>query len=144
MHHEDLFFHYATFAFAQNISFFEGAAYHYLLRAESISHVKHDWGVEHIKVYSQIYDFYKANNLLDKKIKLYSTMPFFIIKTPEMFNEYKQYFSKILDYINQNKEIFNPLDLFFLNAVLESKNYDEYISKYPVGSPLMSFLRRKK
>ena len=57
--HEDVFFHYATFAFAESISFFNGSAYHYLYREQSISHMNHDWGMEHIKVFSLIYDFYK-------------------------------------------------------------------------------------
>ena len=142
--HEDLFFHYATFAFAKNISFFNGSAYHYLFREESISNLKHDWGVEHIKVFSQIYDFYEENNLLDKKIKLYATMPFFIIKSEEMFAEYKKYFTKAMNYLNENKEVFNPLDLFFANSIYECENYAKYASIYPCSNPLMSFLRRKK
>ena len=89
--HEDVFLHYATFAFAQKVSFFDGPVYHYSYREESISKAKHDRGLEHIKAYSQIYDFYKENDLLNKKIKLYSTMPFFIIKNEEMFNEYSPY-----------------------------------------------------
>ena len=56
--HEDDFFHYATFAFAKSVSFFDGPAYHYLYRGQSISNAKHDWGVEHIKVFSQIFDLY--------------------------------------------------------------------------------------
>lgn len=141
--HEDVYFHYATFAFAESVSFFDGPAYHYLNRETSISHTKHDWGVEHIKAYSRIYDFYRDNGLLDKKIKLYSTMPFFNIKNEKAFDEYKSYFIKIHDYLNQNKEIFNALDLFFAQAVIYCKNYAEYASKYPAGA-LMSFLRGKK
>ena len=141
--HEDLFFHYATFAFAKNISFFYGPPYHYLLRDQSMSHIAHDWGVEHIKVFAQIFNFYKEHNLLNKKIKLYSTMPFFNIKNEEMFQEYKKYFTKVHFYLNDNKDIFNVLDLFFADTVCECKNYEEYASKCP-GNLLMSFLRRKK
>lgn len=141
--HEDVFFHYATFAFARTVSFFDGSSYHYLFREESISNLKHDWGVEHIKVYSQIYDFYKENNLLDKEIRLYNTMPFFIVKSEDMFDEYKKYFSKLIDYMNKNNELFSPLDLFFVNSVCECQNYAEYTSKYS-ANPMISFLRRKK
>ncbi len=141
--HEDVFFHYTTFALAKTVSFFYGPAYHYLARETSVSKAGHDWGVEHIKVYSQIYDFYRDNDLLNKKIKLYSTMPFFIIKNEEMFNEYRKYFTKIANYLDQNKDIFNALDLFFAQSILECKDYTEYISKYS-GAPLTNFLRRKK
>ena len=141
--HEDVFFHYATFAFARNVSFFNGSAYHYLYREQSISHLNHDWGMEHIKVFSLIYDFYKENQLLDKKIKLYSTMPFFTIKTEDMFNEYKKYFMKVLDYITENSDVFCAADIFIAKCLSDCKNYSEYASKYPANLTMI-FLRRKK
>lgn len=141
--HEDVFFHYTTFAFAQNVSFFDGAAYHYLHRTTSLSGVEHDWGIAHIKVYSLIFDFYQKHNLLDKKIKLYATMPQFNITNAETFSEYKAYFMKVVDYINQNAEIFNEADKFIANMVANCQNYAEYKANYPQNL-MISFLRRKK
>ena len=141
--HEDVFFHYATFAFAKNVSFFDGPSYHYLFREESDSNKKHDWGVGHIRVYSQIYDFYQENNLLKEKIKLYATMPFFVIKNEEMFNEYKHYFLKVEEYMNENKDVFFEADVYIANCIIKCKDYSEYASQY---SPhlTMLFLRRKR
>lgn len=141
--HEDVFFHYATFAFVKNVSFFDGPAYHYLLRGESISNRKHDWGVEHIKVYSQIYDFYQEKDLLNQKIKSYALMPFFNIETEEAFMEYKKYFKKVLPYLYQNRDVFNEAEVFIADAVSGCSNYAEYKAQYPANL-MMLFLRRKR
>lgn len=141
--HEDVFFHYATFAFAKSMSFFCGSAYHYLYRESSISHVKYDWGVEHLKVYDQIYDFYQANNLLNKKIKLYATMPMFNINNEQDFALYKGYFQKIKAYMDENAEVFNEADLFIAQCILSCPEYADYKAQYPANL-MMCYLRRKK
>ena len=141
--HEDLFFHYATFAFAKDVSFFDGPAYHYLLRENSISNVSHDWGTEHIRVFSQIYDFYKDNNLLDKRIKLYATMPFFVIKTAEMFQVYHDYFKKVLPYFKANADVFPQSDLFIAEIITKYDDYETY-KPHHSSALIMLFLRRKR
>ena len=141
--YEDLYFHYTSFAMANKIYYTKQSYYHYLDRNSSISKTDKNAGVNYIKVYNLIYDFYKEHNLLDKKIKIYSTIPSFNIKDENAYTIYKSYFDKTINYINNNSEIFNELDLYFANNVANSASYEDYISKFP-KSATISFLRRKK
>ena len=52
-------------------------------------------------------------------------MPSFNIKDKEAYNKYKNYFDKIIDYINQNKDIFNESDLYFAKSVADTSTYEE-------------------
>ena len=141
--HEDLFIQYVTFAKAQKIFYTEGSTYHYRDREDSFSKTQYDTGVNCVRTFGLIYDYVKENNLLDKNMKIYSTHSWFCIKNEQIYDEYKKYFCKAIDYLNSHKELYNEMDLYFANNVVNSENYDDYVSKYPQSAAL-SFIRRKK
>ncbi len=139
---EDLYYHYITFARANKIFYTEEAVYHYTDREDSISKIQYDVGMSYIKIFSLVYDYYKKYNLLDKKIKIYTTFGCFNVKNEEIYNAYKEYFDKSVDYLNENKDIYNEMDLYFANNIANSADFKDYISKYP-ASAAISFIRRK-
>ena len=140
---EDIFFHYATFAATDKLYYIAGPYYHYRHRVDSISTTQDDVGVNNIKVLSLIYDYFAENNLLEKNMKIYSTFSWYCIKNKQIYDEYKKYFCKVIKYLNSHKEIYNEMDLYFANNVVNSTDYDDYVSKYP-QSAVLSYIRRKK
>lgn len=140
---EDMFFHYVTFAKAYKIFYTEGGIYHYRDRDDSISKIQYDKGANCIKIFSLLYDYFEKNNLLDEKMKIYFTHSWFSIKNEQIYDEFKKYFCKAIDYLNSHNEIYNEMDLYFANNIVNSKSYQDYVSKYPQSAAL-SYIRRKK
>ena len=140
--YEDMFFHFAVFAYAKKIYFYNGKKYFYRDTENSITtNIKQD-SDKIIGVFELIYDFYKERNLLDKNIKIYYTMPFFHIQNEETYLAFKKYFTKAGEYI-LNSEIFNEMDKFFCKNILESGDYKDYILKYSPNVAI-SYIRRNK
>ncbi len=140
--YEDLFFHYAAVPFANKIYFFKGAEYFYRKTEGSVSSNMAHEGEKVIKTQGLVYDFYERHNLLDKGIKIYNTMPIFNIKDEQTYIAYKSYFKKAGEYI-LNSDIYNDMDKFFCANILSSKDYKDYIEKYPANA-VISYIRRKK
>ena len=139
---EDMFFHYAIFAYAKNLYFYCGSKYFYRNTENSItSNIKYD-SDKIIKIFELIYDFYNERDLLDKNIKIYYTMPFFNIQNEETYMAFKNYFTKAGNYILTNK-IFNDLDKFLCRNIIETTNYQDYISKFSPNVAI-SYIRRSK
>ncbi len=89
-----------------------------------------------------IYDFYKQNNLLDKKIKIYNTRPAFNISDEKTYNAFKKYFNKAGEYILKS-DLYNDMDKFVCKNILETTSYNDYIGKFPANVAI-SYIRRKK
>ncbi len=140
--YEDLFFHYVTFIYAQKVYFFNGSAYYYRKTENSITSKKNQNADKIINVMELVYDFYKQNNLLDKKAKIYYTMPSFNISDEKTYNAFKNYFNKAGEYI-LNNDLYNDMDRFVCKNILETNSYEDYIGKYPANVAI-SYIRRKK
>ena len=140
--YEDMFFHFAVFAYAEKIYFYNGSKYFYRNTENSITTGMKNDSDKIIKIFGLIYDFYKERKLLDKDIKIYYTMPFFNVQNEETYIAFKNYFEKAGEYI-LNNENFNEMDKFFCKNILETKDYKDYISKYSPNVAI-SFIRRKK
>lgn len=140
---EDLYFQLITFPYLNNIAFIKESNYHYLDRENGIMNTNNDKEISIIKIYDIVYDFYKQHNLLDKKVKLLAVMPYFKIDSEEKYNTFKSYFTKAEDYINKNAELFNDLEKFFINNILNTSSYNDYIQKFQT-SVTISFIRRQK
>lgn len=140
--YEDIFFHYVTFAYAEKIYFFKGLPHYYRKTENSItSNIKSD-GDKIINVLGLVYDFYKQHNWLDRGIKIYYTMPIFNINDEKTYTAFKNYFSKAGEYILKN-DIYNDMDKFFCKNILDTKDYQDYISQY-ASNAAISYIRRKK
>lgn len=140
--YEDIFFHYAVFAYAKNVYFYNGEKYFYRKTENSITTTIKQDSDKIIKIFGLIYDFYKGRNLLDKNIKIFYTLPFFNVQNEDTYTAFKSYFSKAGEYI-LNNEIFNDMDKFFCKIILDSENYKDYLSKYSPNVAI-SYIRRKK
>ena len=140
--YEDIFFHYAAFAYAKNVYFYNGEKYFYRKTENSITTTIKQDSDKIIKIFGLIYDFYKGRNLLDKNIKIFYTLPFFNVQNEDTYTAFKSYFSKAGEYI-LNNEIFNDMDKFFCKIILDSENYKDYLSKYSPNVAI-SYIRRKK
>lgn len=138
---EDMVFQYMLFAYAGQIYYFDGPYYHYQKWDGSVSNAI-DRGFGHITAFEIIYNFYKDHDMLDRNIKLYSTMPFFNVSSQELYNKYKSFFIMVIDYMNSRKDLFNEMDFFFANNILNTTSYEDYISKYPKNAAI-SFMGRK-
>ena len=140
--HEDVFYHYASLGCAKNLYIFRGAAYHYRKRQNSITDILSSQRIYSVKFFELIYDFYKENNLLNKNIKIFYVTPAFYINDENMYNEFKSYFKKAGEYI-LSSGIFNDLECFLCNNILNTKDFEDYHKKYHANVAI-SFIRNNK
>lgn len=133
---EDLYFHYTSLIYTNKIYLISESNYHYTSRDSSISTNEKQKDIQTIKIFELIFDFYKKNNFIDKKIKLFYVMPFFTINSKEKFCIFKTFFEKIKNTIFKYKYIYNDIDIFFCKAILTSKDFLEYSEKYPANVAL--------
>ena len=140
---EDLYFHYTSLAFAKRIFCLEGSNYHYLSRTTSISTTEAQKDIEILKIYNLLYDYYKEHDLLDIGVKIFSVMPFYNINNEEKYNLFKQYFSKTEKYLKTHSDLYNGLELFFMNNILSTKSYTEYIEKF-TQNVTISYIKHNK
>lgn len=140
--YEDMFFHLVTFAYSKKIYFFKGPEYYYRKTEGSITSKMKQDSDKIINILGFIYDYYKEHNLLGLGIKIYYTMPLFTIQNEKTYNAFKSYFLRAGDYI-LNSDIYNDMDKFLCKNILETKDYNDYISKFSANVAI-SYLRRKK
>ena len=140
--YEDIFFHYITFAYSKKIYFFYGSEYFYRKTDGSLTSTMILDSDKVINIFNLLYEYYEKHNLLNKGIKIYYTLPFFNIQNEETYNAFKAYFLKAGNHI-LNSEIYNDLDKFICNNILNSSNYNEYISKYSPNVAI-SYIRKNK
>ena len=67
-------------------------------------------------------------------------MPYFNVQNEETYNAFKNYFLKTGDYIFEN-DIYNYIDKFFCKNIINTKNYNDYISNFP-SNVAISYIRR--
>ncbi len=143
---DDVAFNAITSLYAQKIFAFYGPKYNYtIINSGMIGmlEIKNIKDLEHIKAYNVIYDYLKQNNKLDSKLKLFRVYPFFKVDTEEKFDYYKMFFEKIKgDYLS-NIGIYNALEKFFADSILNSISYNDYLNKYN-KIVTIGFIRRGK
>ena len=140
--HEDIYFHYVTSAYAKNIFIFEGPAYNYIKRIKSITSDVKKHSDKYAMIFELIYDFFNKNNLLRKNIKIFYIPSFFNIQDEITYNVLKNFFSKAGEYI-LNNDIYNEMEKYLCNNILNTENYSDYISKYSPNVAI-SYIRRTK
>ena len=140
---EDLYFQFISFAYTDKIYFIKESNHHYLDRTDGIMNTIVDKDIPIIKIYNLVIDYYNKHNLLDKKIKIFSVMPHYNINSEEKYDLFKRFMENAKSYIESNLNLFNDLEIFFMNNILNTKNYDEYKSKFP-SSVTISYIRRQR
>lgn len=140
---EDLYFHYVSLAHADKIYLIDESNYHYRSRNSGISTNEKQKDLEILKIFDLIFDYYKKNDLLDKGIKIFSVMPFFTINNANKYKIYREYFKKTSNYILENNKIYNDIDLYFTKTIMNTKNYEEYCSKYS-SNVTLEYLKNRR
>lgn len=125
---------------------FYGEKYHYTVNDTSVTGIAKsvdDRDFQHIKAHSMIYDYLKANNILDNRLKLFRVYPFMKVDTKEKFDFYKKFFKKIQSDFHKNENIYNEMEKYFAYSLLNTSNYEEYLENYN-KIVTIGFLRRNK
>ncbi|GHU08065.1 glycosyl transferase [Spirochaetia bacterium] len=138
---EDVYFHYLTHVYIDKTFVFKGSSYHYINRDSSLTKNTSDPDLWNMKIYDLIYDYFLQNNLLNKyEIKMFHIHPYFMVDTEEKFNFYRLYFQKTSVHFEIKKYLYNDLELFFINNIINTKNFKEY--KHQFGTNVtLSFVR---
>lgn len=141
---EDVVFNYCTSILANKIYLFSGGNYHYLLRDNSLvgrSKQDNEWDLGHMRAYSCIFDYLKQHDLLEKNmLKLFAINPYTKVDSREKYAFYKEYVTKIKPEVDKHKDRYNKLEQFFMDVLLTTNDYDDYIAHYP-QSISIAFLR---
>lgn len=141
---EDIAFSYLTSVLASQIYLFKGGHYHYLMRENSLvgrSKQENTWDLWHMRAYSCIFDYLKQHDLLEKNmLKLFAINPYTKVDSREKYAFYKEYVTKIKPEVDKHKDRYNKLEQFFMDVLLTTNDYDDYIAHYP-QSISIAFLR---
>ena len=112
---------------------FYGEKYHYTVNNTSVTGVAKsvdDRDLQHIRAYSMIYDYLKAHNKLDDRLKLFRVYPFMKVDTEEKFVFYKNFFEKIENDFHKNEDLYNEMEKYFAYSLLNTSTYEEYLKNY--------------
>lgn len=143
---DDVVFNAIVDMYVDKTFVFYGEKYHYTVNNTSVTGIAKsvdDRDLQHIKAHSMIYDFLKERNKLDDRLKLFRVYPFMKVDTEEKFEFYKKFFEKIENDFHKNENIYNDMEKFFANSLLETPTYEEYLKSYNKVVTI-GFLRRKK
>jgi glycosyltransferase involved in cell wall biosynthesis len=139
-------FHYITQIYTDRIFVFYGPTYHYLCRKDSITDTgkqEDDRDLWIMLSHEKAFDYFMQNNIEVGNIKLFQVLPFFKVNTPEKFALYKNFFNKIKLKMDKTENIYNELELFFADSILNSDTFEDYKNKYG-PSVTMNYIKRKK
>ena len=143
---DDVVFNAIVNMYSDKTFVFYGEKYHYTVNATSVTgEVKSadNRDLQHIRAHSMIYDYLKEHDKLDDRLKLFRVYPFMKVDTEEKFNLYKKFFEKIEADYHKNEDIYNEMEKYFADSLLNTANYEEYLKNY---NKIVSigFIRRRK
>lgn len=141
---EDVLFQHMAKFNTDKIFAFYGPAYHYTVRAKSITLSRKSVIAPHIKIWKLIKDFYLKHICQDElNIKIFEPEIFLQINDENDFNISKEHILSIQDYTEKKKHLFSDYELFILNSVKNSKTFNEFKNK--IGkNPYLTYITRYK
>ena len=137
---EDIFFTGLASSFAGRGFVFRGPYYHYLQRVESLLHQR-DLCYHNIVSFKALNDERKFRGLSTEGLRLFygGTV---MLDEKEKFDFAKAFFSEIAPEVRRHKELYAPLDLFLMEAILSSEDYSCFLEKYNPNISI-SFVRSR-
>ncbi len=137
---EDIFFAGLAGSFHDKGLVFRGPFYHYLQRQESLLHQR-DLCYHNIVSFKALYDERVSRGLPTEGLRLFygGTV---ILDSEEKFDFSKAFFSRITEEVHRHPELYAPVDLFLLEAVLSSSDYNDFKSRFNPNISV-SFLRSR-
>ncbi|MCR5464815.1 MAG: glycosyltransferase [Bacteroidales bacterium] len=125
---EDIFFTGLAGSFHDKGFVFRGPFYHYLQRKESLLHQR-DLSYYNIVSFKALYDERQSRGLPTEGLRLfYGGMV--ILDSYEKFDFAKAFFGRIGEEARRHPELYAPVDLFLMEAVISCKDYDEFKSRF--------------
>ncbi len=128
--HEDGFYQYAVYLHCDAIYGVCASTYHY--RQHEISTMslsQDDRCYNYFATFDMTYDYLVAKNLLSEyQGKLFYILREFMMNSIRDYVCCKRFFSKIADHYIQFKSAYNPIDIFFYDAIIHSDSFDGYMA----------------
>lgn len=131
--HEDHYFDATTLVFTQKVFIIDSSAYHYRQRRTSQMADNTD-GIkifDMIAIFKQIFNFYKANDLLEKYKLDFNNLKYHLenhINKDSFLTELSKYFKEIEKDVFNVRHLYTKQESVFFDNVLTSKNYKEFIT----------------
>ena len=137
---EDIFFTGLANSFHSTGFVFRGPYYHYLQRSESLLHQR-DLCYHNIVSFKALHDERKNRSLPTEGLRLFygGTV---ILDTEEKFDFAKAFFTEIAPEVRRHKELYAPLDIFLMEAILMCPDYADFKGKYNPNISI-SFIRSR-
>jgi len=137
---EDIFFTGLASSFHSKGFVFRGPYYHYLQRSESLLHQR-DLCYHNIVSFKALHDERKTRNLPTEGLRLFYGGPV-ILDTEEKFDFAKDFFTEIAPEVRRHKELYAPLDVFLMEAILICPDYAGFRERYNPNISI-SFIRSR-
>ena len=137
---EDIFFIGLASSYFSKALVFRGPYYHYLQRPESLLHQK-DLCYYNIFSHKVLWDERKARSLPTEGLRLFygGTV---ILDTEEKFLLAKEFFTEVEQEVFRHEELYAPVDIFLMKAVLSCEDYASFLGKFNPNITI-SFVRSK-
>ena len=138
---EDVFFVGLASSYYEEGFVFRGPYYHYLQRPESLLHQK-DLCYYNIFSHKVLFEERKSRSLGMEGLRLFYGGPV-ILDSEDKYNLIKPFFEEIAPEVRRHQELYAPIDLFLMDAVLSCQDYQDFLQKY--GRNIMfAFIRSRK
>ena len=137
---EDIFFAGLASSFSQKGFVFRGPYYHYLQRPESLLHQK-DLCYHNIVSHKALHEERRTRSLPTEGLRLFygGTV---VIDSEEKYLVAKSFFQEIEEEVRRYPGLYAPIDLFLMEAILSSGDYQDYLKKFNPNISI-SFIRSR-
>ena len=137
---EDIYFSGLTGSLQERAFVFRGPYYHYLQRQESLLHQR-DLCYHNIVSFKFLHDARSARSLPTEGLRLFYGGQVFL-DSEDKFVFAKAFFEEIAAEVRRHPELYAPVDLFLLEAVLSSTDYAGFLTRFNPNISL-SFIRSR-
>lgn len=137
---EDIFFAGLAGSLTPRAFVFRGPFYHYLQRAESLLHQR-DLSYHNIVSFKFLHDQRLSRGLPTEGLRLFYGGQV-LLDTEDKFEFVKPFFNAIAPEVRRHAELYAPVDLFLMEAVLSSADYADFRSRFNPNITI-SFVRSR-
>lgn len=132
---EDVYFGHFYAHYAKNVYIFRSnSAYHYVIRNSSITKNNKSNAISHIKVWGKMLELYRRNGWLNNSgDKLFELDRLIEVSLEDEYNQVKKFLNDNFDYIKSQIDLYNEKEIFILDALIKSMDFQDFKLKYPKG-----------
>ena len=137
---EDIYFTGLAGSLSRRAFVFRGPFYHYLQRPESLLHQR-DLCYHNIVSFKFLHDQHLSRGLPTEGLRLFYGGQV-LLDTEDKFEFVKPFFNAIAPEVRRHAELYAPVDLFLMEAVLSSPDYAAFLSRFSPNITI-SFVRSR-